>query len=120
MGKVTEIVGQSGVGKTQFCLQLCSNVQLPNSIGGLDASCIYLDCNGGFSTQRLLQICNATRHAALAMISGDDLIKLKNSNPLDRIIYRKLDDFTAINNALDEMVASILNHQDVKLLIIDR
>lgn len=33
---ITEIYGESGVGKTQFCLQLCLMVQLPKNVGGLE------------------------------------------------------------------------------------
>lgn len=32
---LTEIVGESSSGKTQFCLQLCLAVQLPSKLGGL-------------------------------------------------------------------------------------
>lgn len=33
---ITEISGESASGKTQLCLQLCLNVQLPLSHGGLN------------------------------------------------------------------------------------
>ena len=35
-GNITEVVGSSGTGKTQFVLQLCLMVQLPMELGGLD------------------------------------------------------------------------------------
>ena len=33
---INEIAGNSGAGKTQLCLQLCLNVQLPAELGGLN------------------------------------------------------------------------------------
>ena len=34
IGQITEIYGQPGVGKTQLCMQLCVNVQIPDAFGG--------------------------------------------------------------------------------------
>ena len=39
---VTEIAGESGAGKTQFCLQLCLTVQLPESHGGLGGGVLWV------------------------------------------------------------------------------
>ncbi|VDI19432.1 DNA-repair protein XRCC3 [Mytilus galloprovincialis] len=35
---ITEISGESSAGKTQLCLHLCLNVQLPFTLGGLSVS----------------------------------------------------------------------------------
>lgn len=48
-GQVTELAGMSGTGKTQFCLQLCSNLPPGDSA-------IYIDTDGSFSAHRLLQV----------------------------------------------------------------
>lgn len=32
---ITEVAGEAGAGKSQICMQLCANVQLPVSLGGL-------------------------------------------------------------------------------------
>ena len=50
---ITEFVDESGVGKTQFCLQLALNVQLPVAIGGLQSSCIYFYNDKPFPFKRL-------------------------------------------------------------------
>ncbi|XP_075145515.1 DNA repair protein RAD51 homolog 3-like isoform X1 [Haematobia irritans] len=53
LGYITELCGSSGCGKTQMCLQLCINTQLPEEAGGLASSVYYVDTNQGFSPYRL-------------------------------------------------------------------
>ncbi|KAF9921774.1 DNA repair protein xrcc3 [Linnemannia zychae] len=50
---ITEIAGESAVGKTQLCLQLCLTVQLPENKGGLDGSVVWLSTEGKFPYSRL-------------------------------------------------------------------
>ncbi|KAF9434860.1 DNA repair protein xrcc3 [Entomortierella beljakovae] len=50
---ITEIAGESAVGKTQLCLQLCLTVQLPLNMGGLDGSAVWLSTEGKFPYSRL-------------------------------------------------------------------
>jgi len=53
---ITELCGEYGVGKTQLCHQLCVTVQLPRSRGGLSASALYIDSEGTFRPERLVEI----------------------------------------------------------------
>ncbi|KAI7891666.1 Rad51-domain-containing protein, partial [Mucor mucedo] len=53
---ITEVVGESSSGKTQFVLQLCLSVQLPKTKGGLEGSAIYIHNEGPFPTDRLAQL----------------------------------------------------------------
>ena len=53
---VTEFVGEFGVGKTQLCHQLCVMVQLPPDRGGLSGKAIYIDTEGTFRPERIIQI----------------------------------------------------------------
>ncbi|KAF9374968.1 DNA repair protein xrcc3 [Podila verticillata] len=50
---ITEIAGESAVGKTQMCLQLCLMAQLPKECGGLDGSVVWLSTEGKFPYSRL-------------------------------------------------------------------
>ena len=52
-GTVTEFFGEYGTGKTQLCLQLSVNVQLPRDRGGLEAKAIYIDAEGTFRWERV-------------------------------------------------------------------
>jgi len=52
-GTVTEFFGEYGTGKTQLCMQLSVNVQLPKDKGGLNAKVIYIDAEGTFRWERI-------------------------------------------------------------------
>ncbi|KAF8758192.1 hypothetical protein HU200_010634 [Digitaria exilis] len=52
MGKLTEVVGPSGIGKTQFCLKLALLAALPEYYGGLDGRVVYIDTESKFSSRR--------------------------------------------------------------------
>ncbi|XP_054878162.1 DNA repair protein RAD51 homolog 3-like [Poeciliopsis prolifica] len=59
VGKVTEICGAPGVGKTQLCLQLAVDVQVPAVFGGLGGQVLFVDTEGGFRVQRLVDLAGA-------------------------------------------------------------
>lgn len=50
---ITEFCGTPGSGKSQICLQLCVNIQIPKVLGGLEATAVFIDTNNGFSPNRL-------------------------------------------------------------------
>nr|CAB3460042.1 unnamed protein product [Digitaria exilis] len=52
LGKLTEVVGPSGIGKTQFCLKLSLLAALPEYYGGLDGRVVYIDTESKFSSRR--------------------------------------------------------------------
>ncbi|OIV98246.1 hypothetical protein TanjilG_14835 [Lupinus angustifolius] len=53
---ITELVAESGSGKTQLCLQLALSAQLPLSHGGLSASSLYIHSEFPFPIRRLRQL----------------------------------------------------------------
>jgi len=52
IGELTEIAGEPGAGKTQWCLQLAVDASLPSWAGGVDGGCVYIDTEGSFSSTR--------------------------------------------------------------------
>ncbi len=54
---ITEAYGRFGSGKTQLGFQLAINVQLPKEQGGLEGGCLYVDTEGTFRPERIVQIC---------------------------------------------------------------
>lgn len=58
-GAVTELFGEYRTGKTQLAHQLCVNVQLPVEEGGLNGGALYIDCEGTFRPERIIQMADA-------------------------------------------------------------
>jgi DNA repair protein RAD51 len=55
-GSITEIFGEYRCGKTQICHTLCVTCQLPVDMGGGEGKAMYIDTEGTFRPQRLVQI----------------------------------------------------------------
>ncbi|KAK9055565.1 hypothetical protein SSX86_026649 [Deinandra increscens subsp. villosa] len=55
-GSITELYGEFRSGKTQLCHTLCVTCQLPLDQGGGEGKAMYIDAEGTFRPQRLLQI----------------------------------------------------------------
>ncbi|RSN75965.1 MAG: DNA repair and recombination protein RadA [Thermoproteota archaeon] len=53
---ITEIYGPYGSGKTQLCHQLSVTVQLPEDKGGLGKTALFIDTEGTFRPERIVQI----------------------------------------------------------------
>jgi len=58
-GSITEFFGEFGSGKTQIAHQLAVNVQLPPEKGGLGKGAIYIDTEGTFRPERIMQMAKA-------------------------------------------------------------
>uniref|UniRef100_A0A8C8DDV8 DNA repair protein RAD51 homolog 3 n=1 Tax=Oryzias sinensis TaxID=183150 RepID=A0A8C8DDV8_9TELE len=90
VGKVTEICGAPGVGKTQLCLQLSVDVQIPRSFGGLEAQVIFMDTEGSFVLQRVVDIAAAVvRHFSLLAEDGEQKDAMQTFN-MESILVRLL------------------------------
>ncbi|MFX1313168.1 MAG: DNA repair and recombination protein RadA [Promethearchaeota archaeon] len=55
-GALTEIFGEYRTGKTQIAHQLCVNVQLQYEQGGLEGTALYIDSEGTFRPERIIQM----------------------------------------------------------------
>lgn len=53
---IMELFGEFRTGKTQIAHQLCVSVQMPNNEGGLEAGAIYIDTEGTFRPERIVQM----------------------------------------------------------------
>jgi DNA repair protein RAD51 len=58
-GSITEMFGEFRTGKTQICHTLAVTCQLPVEQGGGAGKCLYIDTEGTFRPERLVEI--ATR-----------------------------------------------------------
>ncbi|KAL8170319.1 hypothetical protein V2J09_022123 [Rumex salicifolius] len=106
---ITEIVAESGSGKTQLCLQLLLSSQRPRSLGGLSASSLYFHSEFPFPLRRLRQL---------------DLSFSDAGDPLDRILVQPLysadDLFDEMLKLQPRLVAWNSTHKwPIKLVVID-
>jgi len=74
-------LGESGIGKTQLCFQLCLNVQIPIQLGGVDGEAVYLDTENTFQTSRLNEIAEALIHVQQCELYFFNIVK-KHIMPL--------------------------------------
>lgn len=101
---ITEFYGQYGSGKSQFCHQLCVNVQLPPEQGGLDGAALYIDTENTFRTERIVQM---AQH-----------LGLDPEQAAKRIIYAEA--YTSDHQTfLLENADEIIKENGVRLIVID-
>ncbi|MCD6510852.1 MAG: DNA repair and recombination protein RadA [Thermoprotei archaeon] len=101
---ITEFVGEYGSGKTQLCHQLSIMVQLPRDEGGLEGKALYIDTEGTFRPERIVQI---------AQYRG-----LDPTTVLRNVIYAR-----AYNSdhqmLLAEEATKLVEKENVRLIIVD-
>jgi RAD51-like protein 2 len=59
VGQVCEVFGPPGVGKTQLAMQLALAVQIPRALHGLEGEALYVDTEGSFVAERMLEMASA-------------------------------------------------------------
>ena len=101
---LTEVYGEFGSGKTQFCHTLCVTVQKPKEEGGLGGGVLYVDSENTFRPERIVSIAKA---------KGLDPEKV-----LDNIIVARAYN-SAHQTLILEEAGSIIEQHNIKLLIAD-
>lgn len=101
---ITELIGEFGSGKTQICHQTCVTVQLPVERGGLAGRALFIDTEGTFRPERVVNVANN--------------FGLNPDEVLNNIIYAR-----AYNSdhqmLLAEEASHIVPENNVRLLIVD-
>jgi DNA repair protein RadA len=101
---LTEVYGEFGSGKTQFCHTMCVNVQKPKEQGGQEGGVLYIDTENTFRPERIVSIAKA---------NGMDPEKV-----LDKIIVAR-----AYNSAHQILIleesGSIIKENNIKLIVVD-
>ncbi|CAL1605884.1 unnamed protein product [Knipowitschia caucasica] len=123
LGKTTEVCGVPGIGKTQLCLQLAVDVQIPECFGGLGAQCLFIDTEGTFFIQRFRQIAAAVvRHCSLITENQEQQEAMKTftvENILSNLFVVCCDDSMELLSQISNMPAFLSDHPKVRLIIID-
>ena len=103
-GALTELFGEYRTGKTQLAHQICVNVQLPPEDGGLEGAALYIDTEGTFRAERIIQMAEAR--------------DLDNREVLKRIIVGRA--YNSDHQILLVKDASrIIEENNVKVIIVD-
>lgn len=101
---LTEVYGEFGSGKTQFCHTMCVNVQKPKEQGGQEGGVLYIDTENTFRPERIVTI---------AKINEMDPEKV-----LDNIIVAR-----AYNSAhqilILEEAGPVIKENNIKLIVAD-
>ena len=101
---LTEVYGEFGCGKTQFCHTLCVTVQKSKEEGGLEGGVLYIDSENTFRPERIV---------AIAKANGMDPERV-----LDNIVVAR-----AYNSAhqvlILEEAGNIIRESNIKLMIAD-
>jgi len=103
-GSLIEFFGEFRTGKTQIMHQLCVNVQLPKESGGIEGRALYIDTEGTFRPERIIQMAEA--------------LDLDYNRVLKNIIFGR-----AYNSdhqiLLIKEAANIIKEKNIKLIIVD-
>ncbi|XP_078130689.1 DNA repair protein XRCC3 isoform X2 [Sander vitreus] len=128
-GGITELCGESGVGKTQLALQLCLSVQYPAQHGGLDSAvrllpvcnsvcpvgAVYICTEDSFPIRRLQQL--ILGQSSLRPDIPRDLISRRGFS--DHIYVEHAADLDALQVCLSRRVPLLLARRHVRLLVVD-
>lgn len=125
-GKLTEFAGAPGIGKTQLCIQLAVDVQIPECFGGVGGEAMYIDTEGSFIIQRVADIAKATSEHCMFMASTDKTNDLHREatlftveSILSGIHYVRCHDYTQLMATLHSLHLFLKTHLKVRLIIVD-
>jgi DNA repair protein RadA len=103
-GCVTEFFGEFRTGKTQIMHQLCVNVQLSRKKGGLEGNALYIDTEGTFRPERIIQMSEA--------------LDLDHKKVLKNIVFGR-----AYNSdhqiLLIKEAANLIKERNIKVIVVD-
>lgn len=101
---LTEVYGEFGCGKTQFCHTMCVHVQKPKDEGGLEGGVLYIDSENTFRPERIVSIAKA---------NGMDPEKVLNNIIVARA-YNSSHQILILEEA-----GSVIKQNNIKLVISD-
>ncbi|XP_060613027.2 DNA repair protein RAD51 homolog 3 isoform X1 [Anolis sagrei] len=126
LAKITEICGAPGVGKTQLCMQLTVDVQIPESFGGLAGEAVFIDTEGSFMVDRVADMAAAcVQHCRLIAETHPDedhppaLETFSLENILSHIYYFRCHDYVELLAQVYLLPDFLSEHPKVRLVAID-
>ncbi|XP_059147086.1 DNA repair protein RAD51 homolog 3-like isoform X2 [Physella acuta] len=118
--KITEFCGAPGIGKTQICLQLAVDAHIPEHLGGLDGEVVYIDTEGSFIVERMVDIATATvEHCHQIGNQGSNEQRLTVNKVLAGTHYFRCIDHVQLIATIHMLPKFLTQHSKVKLVIVD-
>ncbi|XP_032136562.1 DNA repair protein RAD51 homolog 3 isoform X5 [Sapajus apella] len=124
--KTTEICGAPGIGKTQLCMQLAVDVQIPECFGGVAGEAVFIDTEGSFMVDRVVDLATACiQHLQLIAEKhkGEEHRKALEDftleNILSHIYYFRCRDYTELLAQVYLLPAFLSEQSKVRLVIVD-
>lgn len=106
---ILELIGEYGAGKTQLCHNLCVAVQLASEKGGLNGNALYLDTEGTFRPERILQIAQRFGVDPNKVLKNIIVARAFNSDH-QILIIEKTDELIEKKNIKLVIVDSVISH----------
>ncbi|KAI9143174.1 RAD51-like protein c-like protein [Paraphysoderma sedebokerense] len=122
IGKITEVCGLPGLGKTQLGMQVAVNANIPSSLGGSGGKAIYIDTEGSFTVSRVNEIANATIgyvNSRLESMSSGDESKLKLDDVLTNLHYYRIHDYVELVGLVNILEDVLKDLPDVRIIVVD-
>lgn len=79
-GSITEVYGEFNTGKTQFCHTLCVTAQIARGLGGAEGRVLYIDSEGTFRPERIVQICDSRGFDSEVVLDNIQVAVAKSSD----------------------------------------
>uniref|UniRef100_A0A8D0C9G6 DNA repair protein RAD51 homolog 3 n=1 Tax=Salvator merianae TaxID=96440 RepID=A0A8D0C9G6_SALMN len=126
LAKITEICGAPGIGKTQLCMQLVVDVQIPECFGGLAGEAVFIDTEGSFMVERVVDMATAcVQHCQLIAKTHPEedhqaaLETFSLENILSHIYYFRCHDYVELLAQSHLLPDFLAEHSKVRLIVID-
>ncbi|KAI1903491.1 hypothetical protein AGOR_G00027740 [Albula goreensis] len=123
VGKTSEICGVPGVGKTQLCIQLAVDVQIPLCFGGLGGQVVYIDTEGSFLVQRVVDMAkSAVEHCSQLAEDTEQREALKEftvETILSNLFLFRCHDYVELLAEIYLLPNFLAQHPEVRLVVID-
>ncbi len=141
LGQLTEFCGVPGIGKTQMAMQLVLDVQIPEILGGVGGDAIYIDTEGSFLIDRVVNMANVLSNHLQKIAKQSKRKKASSSssvetNEIDRnkqnaadamtkerllagINIFRVHDQTELLGIINNLLAYMALHPNIKLIVID-
>uniref|UniRef100_A0A8C9VTG1 DNA repair protein RAD51 homolog 3 n=1 Tax=Scleropages formosus TaxID=113540 RepID=A0A8C9VTG1_SCLFO len=123
VGKTSEVCGAPGVGKTQLCIQLAVDVQIPLCFGGLGGHAVYIDTEGSFLVQRVVDMAEAAvKHCSLLAEDTEQREALKGftlETILSNLFLFRCHDYVELLAEIYLLPDFLAQHPEVRLVVID-